>query len=154
MKKLLVRSAVVVAALAVPVGAALAFPLAAGAAPAPATIHVVDNCAAATGAAAQYPQYPNGCSFLFFDGNGHWATFHDSTYSDVITPSGNETEVITGTGVNDVPNNTGRVVVYDSTNTPGNPNQTALSFVSGRTTTNWMMVILPDGEWGLVANFS
>jgi hypothetical protein len=154
MKRLLTRSVVGLAALAVPASAALALPAAAGAATVPATTHVVSNCMAATGAAAQYPQYPNGCSFVFFDGNAHWATFHASTYTDVVTPSGNETEVITGVGANSVPNNTGKVVVYDSTNTPNNPNQTALSFVSGKTTTNWIMAILPNGEWGLIANFS
>jgi hypothetical protein len=153
MNKPLKRGLLGLAALTVPAGAVIALPMAAGAAPVP-TTHVVTNCMNATGAAAQYPQYPNGCSFAFYDGNGHMTTLTDSTYTDVVTPSGNETEVFTGTGANAVPNSTGKVVFYDSTNTPNTPNQTALSFVSGKTTTNWLMVILPNGDWGLTANFS
>jgi hypothetical protein len=152
MKKLLKRGLLGMAAVAVPAGACMALPMAAHAAPLPVT-HVTNSCLNATGAAAQYPQYANGCSFSFYDGNGNMTTFHDSSYLDVVSPLG-ENETITGTGANAVTNNTGKVVVYDSANTPNTPNQTALSFVSGKTTTNWVIVILPDGQWGLTANFS
>ena len=102
---------------------------------------------------AQYPQYPNGCSFSFYDGNGHLTTFTDSKYQDVVTPLG-EVETFIGTGANSVPNNTKSFVFYDSKNTPNTPNQTALSFVSGKTTTNWLMAIAPNGDWGLTATFA
>ena len=135
MNKFVKRGLLGIATVAVPAGAVVALPMAAGAAPVPAPIQVVTNCTKATGAAAQYPQYPNGCSFVFYDGNGHQTTLTDSTFTDVVTPFG-ETEAFTGTGANAVPNNTGKVVIYDAANTPGNPGQTALSFVSGKTTTN------------------
>ncbi len=153
MNKFVKRGLLGIATVAVPAGAVVALPMAAGAAPVPAPIQVVTNCTKATGAAAQYPQYPNGCSFVFYDGNGHQTTLTDSTFTDVVTPFG-ETEAFTGTGANAVPNNTGKVVIYDAANTPGNPGQTALSFVSGKTTTNWIMAILPNGDWGLTASFS
>jgi hypothetical protein len=153
MNKLLKRGLLGLGAVAVPAGAVMALPMAAGAAPVPAPVHVVNNCINATGAATQYPQYPNGCSFIFDDGNGHQTTFTDSKFTDVVTPFG-EFEAFVGTGANAVPNSTGKVVIYDAANTPGNPGQTALSFVSGKTTTNWIMAILPNGEWALTATFS
>jgi hypothetical protein len=150
MKKLFTRGLLGVGALAVPAGALMAFPMAASAAPAPAT-HV-DDCTLATGAAVKYTQYPNGCSFAFIDGNGQPFNYTNYVYKDVVTPSGNETEVFIGNAANAlVPNNTGSVVTYNSTNMP---NQTALSFVSGHTTSNWTLTIQPDGEWNLTANFS
>jgi hypothetical protein len=149
MKKLLTGGLVGVAAL----GASLALPVAAADAAAAPAAHTND-CTIATGAVAQYPQYPNGCSFVFYDGNGQQATFSNYVYKDVVSHSGNETEVFIGNPANPVPNNTGSVVTYNSTNTPNTPDQTALSFVSGKTTTNWTMTIQPDGEWNLTANFS
>jgi hypothetical protein len=146
MKKLFKRGLLGLTAPAVPAGAVLALPMAANAAPAAPAIQVIDNCLDATGAAAQYPQYHNGCSFSFYDGDGHLTTFTDSKYQNVLTPFG-EVETFIGTGANSVPNNTGKFVFYDSTNTPNTPNQTALSFVSGKTTTNWLMAIAPNGEW-------
>ncbi len=153
MNTLLKRGLLGLAAVAVPAGAVVALPMAAGAAPLAAPVHVVNNCTNATGAATQYPQYPNGCSFVFYDGNGHQTTFTDSKFTDVVTPLG-EIEALVGTGANAVPNSTGKVVIYDTANTPGTPGQTALSFVSGKTTTNWIMEILPNGQWGLTATFS
>ena len=68
MNKFVKRSLLGLAAVTVPAGAVVALPMAAGAAPVPAPFQVVNNCMKATGAAAQYPQYPNGCSFGFYDG--------------------------------------------------------------------------------------
>jgi hypothetical protein len=98
--------------------------------------------------------YPNGCSFQFMDGNGQWAPFTNYVYKDVVTPSGNETEVFIGHADAAVPNNTGSVVTYNSANNPYAAGATALSFATGRTTTNWTLTIQPDGEWNLTANFS
>ena len=106
----------------------------------------VNDCMNAT----QSAPYSNGCSFNFYDGDGNPHVFGNYQYKDVVTPSGNETEVFTGTAA---PNGTGSVVTYNSANTPGNPGQTALSMVTGNTTTNWTMTIQPDGQWNLTANF-
>jgi hypothetical protein len=155
MKHLLKRGLFGAAAVAIPVTAALALPMAANAAPVASAIHVVTDCTKATGAAAQYPQYPNGCSFAFYDGNGQSHTFTNYEYLDVVMPSGHETEVFVGnTADSRVPNNTGKVVTYNSKHNPNTSGQTALSFVSGKTTTHWRMTIQRDGDWDLIANFS
>jgi hypothetical protein len=146
--KLLTRGLLGIVALAVPAGVVMALPMAANAAPA---THVTD----ASSLTANTSPYPNGSSFVFYDGNGDQATFTNYVYKDVVTPSGNETEVFIGNTANSVvPNNTGSVVTYNSATNPNTPGQTALSFVSGKTTTNWTMTIQPDGEWNLTANFS
>jgi hypothetical protein len=130
----------------------MAFPMAADAALAPAS-HVND-CFNATGAAVDYPQYPTGCQFFFYDGAGQPATFANHVYKDVVTPSHNETEVLIGHAHAAVPNGTGSIVTYNSANNPNTPGQAVLSFVPGKTTTNWTMTIQTDSEWNLTANFS
>ena len=145
MKKRLTRGLLGLAALAVPAGALMAGPMAANAAPA---THVTSSPTTPMG------PYSNGSSFVFFDGNSQWATFTNYQFKDVRTSSGNETEVFNGIAADSiVPNNTGSVVTYDAANNPGGPGQTALSFVTGSTTTNWTMTIQPDGQWNLTANF-
>lgn len=153
MKNVLKRGLLGIGALAVPAGALMALPMAAThAAPLPA-IQVVTDCNKATAAAPQ--GYPNGCHFDFYDGNRQAHTFTNYLYGDVVTPTGNETEVFTGITANSqVANNTGKFVTYNSMNNPSHPGQTALSFVSGKTTTNWTMTIAPNGMWILTANFS
>jgi hypothetical protein len=146
MKKLLSRGLLGIAALAVPAGAVVALPMAANAAPA---THVTSPPTKPTS------PYPDGSSFGFYDGNRNPATFTNYQYKDVVTPSGNETEVFIGNAANAaVPNDTGSVVTYNSANNPDHPGQTALSFVTGNKTTNWTLTIQPNGQWNLTANFS
>jgi hypothetical protein len=151
MKKLLTRGLLGIAALAVPVGALMALPMAANAAPATPAAHINDPIYA-NGAADQ--GYADGTSFYFFDGNAQGYKYSNYVYKDVVATSGNETEVFIGHADAKVPNDTGSVVTYNAAHNPNGPGQTALSFATGRTTPNWTLTIQPDGQWNLTANFS
>jgi len=91
-----------------------------------------------------------GCNFGFFDGNGTSVTYQPSFYHDVLTPSGNETEVFEGV----VANNTGKTVIYSANSgSPVTPNQTCYSFVTKDATLHWQLVINATGDYTLVCIF-
>jgi hypothetical protein len=152
MHKLIQRGLMAATALAIPAGALLVSPLAAHAStPAP-LVKVVTDCHQATAGGSE--GYTDGCHFTMLDGNGHFTNFTNYSFTDVCGPLG-EVETQVGIAPNSiVPNNTGKFVTYTATHTPGFPNQTALSFVTGRTTTDWSMTIAPNGMWSLVATFN
>ena len=97
----------------------------------------------------------DSCDFLFWDAESSPAvvTFHASSYHDVISASGNETQVIKGAGP-DVLNEGDAPVVYSATSgSPIPAGQTCYSFTTGNKTTNWQLVIDVDGSWTLTCNF-
>lgn len=90
------------------------------------------------------------CNFGFWDGNGVFATYTPDSYHDVLTPSGNETEVFKGTIAND----TGRAVIYNANSgTPIPSGQTCYSFVTQKTTPDWQLTISASGNYTLVCHF-
>jgi hypothetical protein len=91
------------------------------------------------------------CNFSFWDGNGNLATYAPTSYLDVQTPSGNETEVFKGTIAND----TGHAVIYTAdSGPPVAPGQTCLSFATGNTTPDWQLTISASGNFSLECHFS
>jgi hypothetical protein len=98
------------------------------------------------------PSFPleTNCNFHFWDGDGTLAQYRPTSYHDVITPNGSETEVFKGT----IANGTGHAVIYTANS--GDPipaGQTCWSFASGRTTPDWQMTISASGNFSLVCHF-
>ena len=78
-------------------------------------------------------------------------TYAPTSYHDVVTPDGNETEVFKGTVAND----TGRTVIYTAdSGAPVPAGQTCLSFATGRTSTDWQLTIATSGNYSLTCHFS
>ena len=93
------------------------------------------------------------CGFTFWDGNGVLTpdNYQPTSYSDVVTPSGIETEVFKGT----IPNDTGHAVIYSPTSGPPIPaDQTCYSFATGATTPDWQLTISASGNFSLVCHFT
>ena len=91
-----------------------------------------------------------GCNFGFWDGNGVLTTYAPDSYHDVLTPSGNETEVFKGTVAND----TGQAVIYSANSGAPIPSgQTCYSFVTKNTTPDWQLTISASGNFTLVCHF-
>jgi opacity protein-like surface antigen len=95
------------------------------------------------------------CDFTFWDAefSPSQMTFHASSYHDVVSASGNETQVVKGAS-QDVLNEGDAPVVYSATSgSPIPAGQTCYSFTTGNKTTNWQLVIEVDGSWTLTCNF-
>jgi hypothetical protein len=90
------------------------------------------------------------CDFTFWDGNGAIATnnFVVAEYHDVINKIW-EHETFAG----NVPNDTGREVVYAPGVGPIPGNQTCYSFRTDRVTPDWEMTISASGDYSLACHF-
>lgn len=113
---------------------------------------VAQAVSAGTGGAVVTNACPGAsCNFGFWDGNGVFTTYAPTSYFDVVTPSGNETEVFKGT----IPNDTGHAVIYTADSGPPIPaSQTCWSFVTETTTPDWQLTISASGNFSLVCHFT
>jgi hypothetical protein len=108
---------------------------------------------------AQQNNDPVGKAFTFWGANDvglpiglpPTTLYAPSSYHDVVTPDGSETEVFKG---QDMANNTGGSVVYTAGVSPVPANQTCLSFVTGHETSDWSLTISASGNWTLTCHFA